>query len=272
MNSLGRFDIAEISFPRLFSAIKVRLNEIPHTMSWNFQSCASENKENIQKIQGMHHGKRCFIVANGPSLLKTNLELLGDEITFGMNRIYLNFERSSFRPTYLVVVNELILEQWANEIAELQMPKFLNWNRRSYFGNSDPKITYLKSKMAIKDKFQIDLTRPVVFGATVTFVALQLAYFMGFHQVYLIGLDHNYKDKGIPSKTEIRSPDLDESHFHAQYFPKGYKWQLPDLLRSEIEFRLARNAFEADGREVFDATIGGKCQVFNKTDYRALFG
>jgi hypothetical protein len=204
-------------------------------------------------------------------LLKTNLELLGEEYTFGMNRIYLNFERSSFRPTYLVTVNELILEQWANEISVLDMPKFLNWNRRSFYGDPDSKTTYIKSKMTLTDSFQYDLTLPVVVGATVTFVALQLAYYMGFQKVYLIGLDHNYKDKGIPSKTETRSPEYDESHFHAQYFPKGFKWQLPDLLRSEIEFDIAQKAFEKDSREVLDATIGGKCQVFKKIDYETLF-
>jgi hypothetical protein len=125
--------------------------------------------------------------------------------------------------------------------------------------------------MTIRDFFQYDLTRPMVVGATVTFVTLQLAFYMGFQTVYLVGLDHNYKEKGIPSKTETRVPDRDESHFHANYFPKGYKWQLPDLLRSEIEFDITRKAFEADGREVLDATIGGKCQIFKKVSFEDIF-
>lgn len=271
MNRFGRFNLSEISLTRLFSALKVRVNEIPHTFAWEFFHLARKNKECIQGFKDIHAGKRCFIVANGPSLLKTNLDFLANEFTFGMNRIYLNFERSSFRPTYLVTVNELILEQCANEIAQLDMPKFLNWNRRSYYGNLDSKTFFLKSKMTISDSFQYDLTRPMVVGATVTFVTLQLAYYMGFKKAILIGLDHNYTDKGIPSKTETRTSEQDESHFHAQYFPKGFKWQLPDLLRSEIEFEIARKSFEANKREVLDATIGGKCQVFEKVDYLSLF-
>jgi hypothetical protein len=271
MNSLNRFDLKEISLQRLFSAIRTRLNEIPHSLAWEFNSLAAVNKENIRKYRGIHTGKRCFIVANGPSLRKTDLTLLENEITFGLNRIYLLFEETSFRPTYYVAVNELILEQWAEDISQLDMPKFLNWNRRSYYGDPASSTTYIKSKMTIKDFFQYDLTRPTVVGATVTFVALQLAFYMGFQTVYLIGLDHNYKEKGIPSKTETRAPDQDESHFHANYFPKGYKWQLPDLLRSEIEFSISRQAFEGDGREVLDATIGGKCQIFKKTAYEDLF-
>ena len=271
MNSFGRFNLSEISLSRLLLALKVRMDEIPHAFAWQFHPLARKNKEYIQKFQGIHRGERCFIVANGPSLKKTNLDLLADEYTFGLNRIYLNFENSSFRPTYCVTINELILEQCANEISQLGMPKFLNWNRRSYYGNPDPKTIFLKSKMVIKDSFEYDLTHPMVFGATVTFVALQIAYYMGFQKVILIGLDHNYTDKGTPSRTETRTSEQDESHFHAQYFPKGFKWQLPDLLRSEIEFEIARKAFEAGGREILDATMGGKCQVFNKIDYLSLF-
>ena len=260
MNRLGRFNLSEISLSRIHSALKVRLDEIPHAFAWRLDPLANKNKEGIKKFKGIHRGERCFIVANGPSLLKTELDLLKDEFTFGMNRIYLNFERSSFRPTYFVAVNELILEQWADEIMQLKMMKFLNWNRRSYYNISNSETLFLKSKLALKDTFQYDLTRSMVIGATVTFVALQLAYYMGFQKVILIGLDHNYKDKGTPSKTETRISDRDESHFHVDYFPKGSKWQLPDLLRSEIEFGIARKAFESDDREILDATIGGKCK------------
>ncbi len=49
------------------------------------------------------------------------------------------------------------------------------------------------------------------------------------------------------------------------------KWQLPDLLRSEISFEIARKAFELDNREVVDAIIGGKCQIFKRIEYQSLF-
>ena len=76
--------------------------------------------------------------------------------------------------------------------------------------------------------------------------------------------------KGKPSETETRAGEQDQSHFHPQYFPKGSKWQLPDLLRSEIDFSLARKAFEADGRKILDATIDGKCPVFERIEYSTL--
>ena len=45
---------------------------------------------------------------------------------------------------------------------------------------------------------------------------------------------------------------------------KGVKWQLPDLDNSALAYRLARTAFEADGRRIVDATVGGALSVFPK--------
>ena len=270
MLRIGRYNMSELSLRRILFGVKMRISEIPHSLAWNFEGFSKENRDRLMSYRGRHCGERCFIVANGPSLLQTNLEFLKNEVTFGMNRIYLSFGSFTFRPTYYVAVNELILEQFSNEISGLKMPKFLNWNRRDLFDLSDPTISFLKSKLVIRDVFQPDISLPLVIGATVTFVSLQLAYFMGFTTVILVGLDHRYEDKGTPSKTERRTSESDRSHFHPQYFPKGVKWQLPDLLRSEVDFALAREAFEADDREIIDATIGGKCQVFEKADYLSL--
>ncbi len=107
-------------------------------------------------------------------------------------------------------------------------------------------------------------------GATVTYVALQIAFYMGFSEVVLIGIDHDFKKKGIPH-TLIVSDGDDADHFDIQYFPKGFRWQLPDLRTSEYAYTLARDAYRADGRQVLDATIGGKLNIFPKVDFNSLF-
>jgi hypothetical protein len=269
MTRIGRYSLSELSLKRLWSAAKIRVQEIPHTIAWNYSGVARANAEHLAGFKNLHQGQRCFIVANGPSLRKTDLNLLANEVTFGLNRIYLLFNEISFRPTYYITVNELILEQYSKEIQSLLMPKFLNWNRRSFF-EAGRDLFFLKSKLVINDYFQPDISKPLVVGATVTFVALQLAYYMGFREVILVGLDHSYVEKGMPSQTEVREDTEDQSHFHPQYFPKGTKWQLPDLLRSEIDFSLARKAYEANGRKILDATIGGRCPVFDRVDYSSI--
>jgi hypothetical protein len=99
---------------------------------------------------------------------------------------------------------------------------------------------------------------------------MQLAYHMGFDQVILVGVDHSFITQGKPN-TEIVSQGDDPNHFSAEYFGKGFRWQLPDLETSEIAYHMARRVFEADGREIVDATIGGKLTVFPKADYSSLF-
>jgi hypothetical protein len=94
---------------------------------------------------------------------------------------------------------------------------------------------------------------------------------MGFQQVIIVGLDHNYAETGVPNEIAKRNLESDASHFHPDYFPKGTNWQLPDLKRSEIDYSLARQAFEEDGREILDATIDGKCTIFKKVSFDSIF-
>jgi hypothetical protein len=114
------------------------------------------------------------------------------------------------------------------------------------------------------------MTRRVWEGATVTNVALQLAFYMGFEQVILIGVDHNFESKGDANKTVVSDGD-DPNHFDPRYFGKGFRWQLPDLETSEIGYEMARKAYEKAGRQVLDATVGGKLTIFPKVDYTSLF-
>ncbi len=107
-------------------------------------------------------------------------------------------------------------------------------------------------------------------GATVTYTALQVAFYLGFQTVILIGVDHNFVTKGIPNTTVVSSGD-DPNHFHPGYFGKGFRWQLPDLETSEIAYNKAKTAYSNAGRQVLDATVGGKLTVFEKVSYNDLF-
>ena len=99
-------------------------------------------------------------------------------------------------------------------------------------------------------------------GYTVTYVALQLAFHMGFRSVALVGADHTFATKGPANKT-VEGGARDESHFDPAYFA-GVKWQLPDLFESEVAYERARKMYEAHGRAIFNCTDGGKLNVFER--------
>lgn len=226
-----------------------------------------ENMARLRHLRNTHAGRRCFILGNGPSLRLMNLQPLRNEFTFGLNRIYLLFETLGFSTTYLVAMNRLVLEQFQKEITALPGTKFVNWFHRDI-------VTRTPSTLFIRPGFESRFSRNPVYhgtweGATVTFVAMQLAYFMGFSKVILIGVDHSFHTTGIPHQAIISEGD-DPNHFDLHYFGKGIRWQLPDLETSEFAYGLARDAFRADGREILDATVGGKLNVFPKVDYEEI--
>ncbi len=267
-----RFRLNEFSAKRLWLALQRRIEALPDWFSWSANSRETrENKEKLSRLRDSHNKQRCFIMANGPSLAQMDLTPLADEITLGMNRIYLLFDRLPFRPRYYVCSNELVLEQFSTDIRGLPMTKFLNWNRRRLFTPPDETTMFFHLKLGINDSFGKDPTLHLWGGGTVTYVALQLAFYMGFSEVVLIGLDHNYAERGTPNTIETRNQADDQSHFHPNYFPRGIKWQLPDLRHSEAAYLLARQAYESDGRRILDATLGGKCQIFEKANFASLF-
>jgi hypothetical protein len=62
-------------------------------------------------------------------------------------------------------------------------------------------------------------------GFTVTFAALQVAFFMGFSEVVIVGMDHRYAYKGLPNEAhELVGADL--NHFDPSYF-SGHTWDNP---------------------------------------------
>jgi hypothetical protein len=217
-------------------------------------------------------GERAVIIGNGPSLNRTDLSKLRGEFTFGLNRIFLMFPALGFHTSCLVSVNDLVIEQSLGEITSLPIPSFLSWRSHRFFPRGEkaqgsPIFLYTTYE---SPAFARDARGRLWEGATVTYVALQLAYHMGFRQVILIGVDHDFASKGQANKTVVSQGD-DPNHFSPAYFGKGFRWQLPDLDTSEIGYRMAREAYERDGREVLDATVGGKLTVFPKVDYNSLF-
>lgn len=226
------------------------------------------SRHRLARLRDSHRGQRCFIVGNGPSLNKTDLSRLRNEAWFGANRIYLMEPTLGFSPTYYVCVNELVLRQCAEEIGTLKMPKFLSVNASADVDLPQESI-FINSVWG-KARFGYEPTQVLWESGTVTYVSMQLAFYMGFEDVILIGVDHSFTTSG-PANTEVVSDGADPNHFSPDYFGKGFKWHLPDLESSEKGYHLARAAFEADGRRIVDATVGGALTIFPKIDFEELF-
>jgi hypothetical protein len=123
------------------------------------------------------------------------------------------------------------------------------WEGESATIELDKKVIYLDTDFTGDEDFSPDITGRVFEGYTVTYVALQLAFYMGFEQAILVGVDHNFVTQGTANMAVVSQGD-DPNHFAPNYFGKGFKWQLPDLAVGRIP---AQNADQV--RIIVDKTL-----------------
>lgn len=235
---------------------------------WYFSRKRRQSVRRVHRLKNKHAGERCFIIGNGPSLNKMDLTLLEGEATFGLNRIYLLFDKLGFATTYYVAINRLVIEQCGHDLAGIRSPKFISWHARDCIDFTSD-MMFLRDPYMDPPTFSTDIGRSIWEGATVTYAAMQIAYYLGFSEVILIGVDHNFQTKGTPNETVV-STGGDPNHFDPNYFGAGFRWQLPDLETSELAYRMAKYWFACNGRRILDATVDGKLTVFPKVDYESV--
>lgn len=239
------------------NSVKI-FNEIVDYRIWK-----TRYSRNLEKYKNIHKGKTCFIIGNGPSLNKMDLKPLAKYYTFGLNKIYLIEDRVDLNLSYLVAVNVDVLQQSVEKYNSLNIPMFLSYTNSKSLKLKNEKINYIFSTGGTT--FSKDITNKISEGATVTFVAMQIAYYMGFEKVFLIGVDHNFKVEGKPYEIQkLKGEDI--NHFDVNYF-KGQQWGLPNLVDSEKSFKNAKSVYELEGRSIFDATIDGKLKVYKKISF-----
>ena len=216
----------------------------------------------LRSLHNKFAGQPMLVVGNGPSLNETPLDDFAEVPSIGMNKIDLLFPRTTWRPTIIVCTNTLVAKQHRDEFIRSEIPIYLSWKSRHFIPRrSRDRINYFLS--LTQRAFSPDITVGVGCGATVTYAALQFAYYMGADPVIIFGVDHSYATKGKPHEIRRREgPDVD--HFDPAYFKAGSFWGIPNLELSEMAYQATLHAFEQVGRKVYDATIGGKLEIFPK--------
>jgi GT2 family glycosyltransferase len=246
-----------------------------------YADAADPDESEIAALYNKFRGQRCFIIGNGPSLNRHDLSLLEGEYTFGVNSFFYKTRETGFRPYFYVVEDSSVMKENIEEIRRFEAPyKFFPTNYRKLHPKT-PNTLFFRMNRGFYEKsspnyvvprFSTDASKVLYCGQSVTYINLQLAYFLGFSEVYLIGMDFSYV---IPASHK-RSGDVllsdsdDPNHFHKDYFGKGKTWKDPKLDRVAMNYRLAKLTFESTGRTVRNATIGGSLEIFERVDYEEL--
>lgn len=237
---------------------------------WENRSICKE----INKYKNIHKGERCFIIGTGPSLKASDLDLLKNEITFGSNRIFEIFNQTEWRPTYYLNQDYQLICKYADQIRDLSVKrKFMMIEAKQFFPDStDISYFVLRHKNFYpKDAdFSKHIDKFMGQGFTVTYGAIQMAYYMGFSEVYLLGIDHNYSislnEKGVPVINENV-----KDYFAGSTAKNGGDLNLPRVVESTMAYMTARKFSDKHSEfKVYNATRGGKLEAFERVDFEEI--
>lgn len=256
----------DLPFGRQAAAARDRVEDLRANRRIRAFATSPDGQRSLEIFDGLYDqqiGQVGVIVCNGPSLNQTDLSLLADVPYVLMNRGYLLADRLPAPPVALCVGAELVLEQYGAEIAGLDTSLIVPAEHKHYIERRH-RVAY--TALDLRWLFATRIGSSLFPGYTITFLALQLAYHLGWTKALIIGMDHRYSQGGDP-RVIATTQGSDPNHFDPNYFGHGSKWKWPALHLNDYSYQLSRAAFEAAGRSVVDCTVNGACEVFAKGDF-----
>ena len=231
----------------------------------------------IAGYRNRYAGRRCFLIGNGPSLRASDLTALHrrGEICFGFNRIYHIFPETPWRPDFYLCQDEKLLRGSLAEVRTLDLPvKFIPIEHRWYHDLSVKDAVYfhlIHQEQGTPEayRFSENPTKGLYNASTCLYSAAQLAVYMGFETLYLLGVDHRFHisqdDRG-----RVTVDEAAKDYFTDAYNPDRASLNIPNLDRSTRTFQAMGLHCDARGVSVYNATRGGCLEVFPRADLDAL--
>ena len=227
----------------------------------------------LMQYKNKHKGESCFILGNGPSLCAADLEALQDAgvVTFGTNRIYNIFPDTYWRPTYYACEDEQILKGKEREVEEIPtkakfIPAELCWYHGVNLKEADYYHIVYDAESLNPWGFSLDIAKGIGCRGTVTFTCMQIAVYMGFAKIYLLGVDHNYQVTIDIDGNVVTDPTA-KDYFCEQYDEDIKETAVHDMGQNTRAYLGAKGYLEAHpGSVIYNATRGGKLEVFERAD------
>lgn len=265
------YDLSFITLRNIYYRI-IKANRYPL-----YLKCQLDKK--ICSIHNIHAGEACFIIGNGPSLKIADLEQISklDIITFATNSIYKIFNQTDWRPTYYCAQDQQVIDKIGMDFDFVikdckgmfirrdvynQLSKEVQQNKKLYL----PRLVMHIRKDRYFD-FSEDLSKFGADGCTITYLMMQIAYYMGFKTIYLIGIDHDFPFALDENDNIILNDSLQQD-----FFEKEEKNRINPARPYEMTmaYKSAKKFFDNNGIKIFNATRGGKLEVFKRINLEQL--
>ncbi|MBE6101414.1 MAG: DUF115 domain-containing protein [Selenomonas ruminantium] len=232
--------------------------------------------QDLARFKDAYKGERLFVVGTGPSLSFDDLDVLriNKEYSMSVNLIIRAFDRTRWRPDFYYAGDFNGIKNYCDEIIEAEMGDSFISNQAEFFwkkivgrtcGSRMHRINTMSDCTPTIMRISDDITRGVYESGTCVHSALQIAMYMGFKEIYLLGIDSDYSTSG--------SKHFIEDYYHDEHCEKKDIDRLV-IFGGNYVFRAyqsIRYYAEQHGIKIYNATRGGKLEVFERVDFDALF-
>ncbi len=168
--------------------------------------------------------------------------------------IHKAYENTKWRPDFVCMKDPLVIVQNYESIkANNSCPLFVNDMKLFYHWDTGEN-EYLLHDMQDKSYFSDDIVKGCSCGASVSYTAIQIAAYMGFVEIYLLGMDCSNWGK----------------HFNGDYWMEKEAFREPDEMKIFRSYQIAEEYSRTHGFRIFNATRGGCLEVFERVDFDSL--
>lgn len=214
--------------------------------------------ETLRNLKGKFLGKRCFVLCTGPSLTISDLELLENEYTFGMNSICMIHDKTKWKPDFFGIQDVFVFEKLKDTILSTDNGLvFTPYGYKKRFHTPDDWVYFhmcgayhlnLMDDTKCFTHISGNAYARVYDGYSIAITIIQLAMYMGFKELYLLGADCGSSSN--------------KTHF----IDHGHPGTPMDELQKRlfVSYEATKKFAEAHGVQIFNATRGGYLEVFQR--------
>lgn len=240
------------------------------------------------KFHNIHNGERLFILCNGPSMKEMDLKRLENEHTMAVSNFYLHDDYRTIKPQYYCFAQFSYTERFTKQVAldwlmDIQRhgggPQyFFSTNEKGLIEKThvmdNERVNYIyfgKDSLYYED---ICLDKPIMPVQSVPIMCIQIALYMGFKEIYLLGTEHDIimtskyryfydNKKSIVDRKDISIGNNGEVNMKVEDLLKETKklWE---------QYSVLKYIAESYGAVIFNATRGGMLDIFERVDFDTI--
>lgn len=245
----------------------------------NGNNYSEEYSFKIQSLKNIYENQKCFIIGNGPSLKIEDLNKISEYnyCSFGSNHIYKCFNNTRWRPDYYFFTDPtgiretLSKEQEFNIIASnckiLFTRNIINFDKSS--DNNVILINQVYSPDEENMEFSSDVSKCFYIGYSVTYIMLQMAVYMGFKEIYLLGMDHSYSIETVSIDGDVKIEKNIKDH--SDILGNAPMWGVANIYKINKGYEAAKKYADDHNIKIYNSTRGGKLEVFERLDFDRIF-